>query len=96
MDAQIANLDGAKIDDATITTAKINDLHGSKITANTITADKMSVTELSAIAANCGTITTGLIKSSDGKIQYDLGNKWIKIWDAQATPVLRVHLGYIP
>ena len=58
--------------------------------------DKITRLRYITIAANCGTITAGLVKSSDGKIQYDLDNKWIKVWDAQATPVLRVHLGYIP
>ena len=50
---------------------------------------------LSVISADMGTITAGLAKSSDDKIQLDLNNKWLKVWDASATPVLRVHLGFI-
>ena len=51
---------------------------------------------LSAISANLGTCTAGIVKSSDDKIALDLDNKWLKVYDDQATPVLRVHLGYIP
>jgi len=89
-------IDGGDIYTNSITAASIAALTitAAEIAAGTITADKMSVTDLSAIAANIGTITAGLAKSSDGKIQLDLDNKWLKVWDASS--VLRVHLGYIP
>ncbi len=69
-------------------------IDGGDIYTGSITADKMNVTSLSAISANLGTITAGLAKSSDDKLQVDFNNKWIKVWDAAS--VLRVHLGYIP
>lgn len=56
----------------------------------------VSVDALSAINADLGTCTAGIVKSSDDKIILDLNNKWLKVYDAQETPVLRVHLGYIP
>uniref|UniRef100_A0A6M3KZG2 Uncharacterized protein n=1 Tax=viral metagenome TaxID=1070528 RepID=A0A6M3KZG2_9ZZZZ len=54
----------------------------------------ISVDVLSSINADIGTITAGIVKSSDGKIQYDCDNKWLKVWDGSNN--LRVHLGYIP
>jgi len=95
-----------KVGTGAITGVKIgnNAIEAGHIAANAVTADaikageitaaKMNVDSLSAIAANIGTITSGLLKSSDDKIQVDLTNKWIKVWDADSN--LRVHLGYIP
>lgn len=37
-----------------------------------ITADKLAVTTLSAISGNVGTLTAGLIRSSDNKVQFNL------------------------
>jgi hypothetical protein len=88
---------GVKIADSTIEAGNIkaNAITADAIKAGEITANKMDITTLSSIAANIGTITSGLLKSSDDSIQVDLTNKWIKVWDDQDTPVLRVHLGYI-
>ena len=77
-------------------TSDTTKIDGGTIYTGTIIASAINVTSLSAINANLGTITAGLAKSSDNKLQVDFDNKWIKVWDAQATPVLRVHLGYIP
>jgi hypothetical protein len=49
------------------------------IAAETITADKLFITSLSAIAANVGTVTAGVLKSSDDKFVIDLNNKTITI-----------------
>nr|MBC8360948.1 hypothetical protein [Candidatus Desulfatibia profunda] len=74
----------------------VTTIDGGDIYTGSVTAAKITVTSLSALNANLGTITAGLAKSSDDKLQVDFDNKWIKVWDAQETPVLRVHLGYIP
>ncbi len=49
------------------------------IVANTITADKLNVSSLSAITANVGTVTAGVLRSSDGLMVIDLNNKTIQI-----------------
>lgn len=49
------------------------------ILADSITADKIDVTALSAIAANVGTVTAGVLKSSDDKFIIDLNNKTLTI-----------------
>uniref|UniRef100_A0A6M3L7Z6 Putative tail protein n=2 Tax=viral metagenome TaxID=1070528 RepID=A0A6M3L7Z6_9ZZZZ len=67
----------------------------SKIAAGSVTSSELSVGNLSAINANLGTVTAGIAKSSDDKLTIDFNNKWLKVWDAQATPILRVYLGYI-
>lgn len=59
----------AQINDAVITNAKIVSLN----------ADKISATALSAISSNMGTITAGLLQSTDGKFVIDLNNKTISI-----------------
>jgi hypothetical protein len=55
-------MNGAYIEDATITDAKI---------AN-ISADKISAATLSAISANMGTITAGKLQSVDGRVAIDM------------------------
>ena len=70
-------------------------IDGGKIYTNTIVAGAINVSTLSAITANLGTVTAGIAQSSDGKLKIDFTNKWLKVYDAAATPVLRVHLGYI-
>ncbi len=75
-------------------TSDTTQIDGGTIYTGTIIASAINVTSLSAINANLGTITAGLAKSSDDKLQVDFDNKWIKVWDAAS--VLRVHLGYIP
>jgi len=54
-------------------------LRGDMIVDGDITADKLSVSQLSAIVANIGTITAGVLKSSDDKMIIDLDNKEIII-----------------
>ncbi len=49
------------------------------ILADSITADKLDVSTLSAIAANVGTVTAGVLKSSDDKFIIDLNNKTLTI-----------------
>ena len=72
----------------------VTKIDGGDIYANTVTATQIYVVSLSALAVNAGTITAGILRSSDSKVQLDLDNKWLKVWDASS--VLRVHLGYIP
>jgi len=38
-----------------------------------------------------GTVTAGVAKSPDGKLEIDLANRTIKVWDDNG--VLRVQLG---
>lgn len=49
------------------------------IVADSITADKLDVSTLSAITANVGTVTAGVLKSSDDKFVIDLNNKTLTI-----------------
>lgn len=51
------------------------------IAADAVTADKINVTSLSALNANAGTVTAGMLRSSDSKMQVDLTNKRILIAD---------------
>lgn len=64
---QIANVGG---------TPKIV-FRGDMISDGSITVAKLSVSQLSAIVANLGTITAGLLRSSDNKMRIDLDNKSI-------------------
>ena len=50
------------------------------IASGQITADKMNVSELSAITANVGTLTAGVLQSSDGKAKFDLTNGNLEIY----------------
>lgn len=61
------------------------------IAANAITSDKINVNALSAISADLGTVTAGIAKSADGKLEINLANRTIKVWDNNG--VLRVQLG---
>lgn len=54
-----------------------------KILANSILAMHIGVDELSAITANLGTVTAGLIKSFDGKMQIDLNNSLVTVKDVK-------------
>jgi len=54
-------------------------LRGDMIVDGDITASKLSVSELSAIVADIGTITAGVLKSSDDKMVIDLDNKELVI-----------------
>jgi len=79
-----AAITSAKITDAAITTAKINDaaITTAKIASAAITLAKIdtaSISTLSAIKADMGTITAGLMRSSDNKFVIDLNNKFISI-----------------
>ena len=64
----------AKIAANAITAAKISALTitGGKIAANTLTADKLFVSDLSAITASMGTITTGKMQNTNGRVVFDL------------------------
>jgi predicted phage tail protein len=54
---------------------------GDLIVDGSIDANKINVGQLSLIADNAGTITAGLMRSSDSKMQVDLNNKRILIAD---------------
>jgi len=62
-----------------------------KILANSILSMHIGVDELSAITANLGTVTAGLIKSFDEKMQLDLNNNILTLQDA--NDYFRVKLG---
>jgi hypothetical protein len=51
-----------------------NAVTADKIIAGAVTAAKISVTDLSAISANVGTLTAGLLRSTDSNVQLDLTN----------------------
>ena len=79
-----AAITSAKIADAAITSAKITDasITNAKLVDATIELAKINtanITDLAAINANMGTITAGVLKSSDNKFKIDLNNKTITI-----------------
>lgn len=63
------SIDATKISSGSITT--------DKLAAGVVTADKINVAALSSIAANIGTVTAGLLRSSDNKMRIDLNAKSI-------------------
>ena len=75
----------------------VTKIDGGDIYTNTVTATEINVSTLSAIAADVGTLTAGIIAdhatAASRKIQLDLGNKHLKVWDDQGTPQLRVQIG---
>lgn len=81
------------IADDAISTPKLqtNAVTSDKIAANSIVASKINVDALSAISADLGTVTAGIAKSADGKLEINLANRTIKVWDNNG--VLRVQLG---
>jgi hypothetical protein len=82
---------GSKIQNGTITGDKIaaNSIDGSKIllgtigrsqlAANIFTAASVSANNLSEISTNVGIISTGTLRSIDGKMIIDLNSKYIRI-----------------
>lgn len=74
LDAKIANLGAAVITSGTIDAARIGD---ASITSAKI--DTASITNLSSLAVDAGTLTAGVLKSSDNKFVIDLNNKTISI-----------------
>lgn len=50
-----------------------------KLAAGAVTADKITASTLSAITANVGTVTAGVLRSSDSKFVIDLTNKTLTI-----------------
>lgn len=56
-------------------------IDGRNVRTGTIEADKLAVTILSAITANIGTVTAGLIKSTDEKTLFDLTNGYMSVSD---------------
>jgi hypothetical protein len=52
-----------------------------KLAADAVTAAKLNVTTLSAITANLGTVTAGLARSADSKLQVDFNNTRILVLD---------------
>lgn len=56
-------------------------IEGTRIKTGSITADKIAATTLSSIAADIGTITAGVMASTDGKMRIDLNNRRILIAD---------------
>ena len=69
-----ATITGAKIGSATITNANIGDA-----VINVAKINTGSITDLSSLAVDAGTITAGVLKSSDDKFVIDLTNKTISI-----------------
>ena len=75
-------MSSAMIQDASITNAKI----GADIQSNSYVTgqsgwriNKGGLCEFTSVQLNGGTLTAGLVKSSDGKMQIDLANKSITI-----------------
>lgn len=66
-------IDGGQIKTQSIDTAQLK--------VGAVTAQTISVTSLSSITANIGTITSGLLRSSDNKMQIDLTNRRIVMSD---------------
>lgn len=60
-------------------------IDGRNVRTGTIEADKLNVVLLSAISANIGTVTAGLIKSTDEKTQFDLTNGFMSVSDGTYT-----------
>lgn len=56
-------------------------LRGDLIASGSITAAKMSVATLSSIVANLGTVTTGRILSTDGKLDINATGPYILMYD---------------
>ena len=54
-------------------------INGNLMVDGSIAASRLSVSTLSSITANIGTVTAGVIQSSDGLFQIDLNNKTITI-----------------
>ena len=69
-----ATITGANIANATITNANIDDA-----TINVAKINTGTITDLSSLAVDAGTITAGVLKSSDNKFVIDLTNKTISI-----------------
>jgi hypothetical protein len=59
------------VDIFTITGGDVQ-ISGNLLVAGSITAEKLDVVDLSSITANVGTLTAGLIESTDGKSFWDL------------------------
>ena len=89
-----ATIQGAKIGNATITGAKIGNatITGANIASATIGSAQISnaaislakidvatITDLSSLTVDAGTITAGIMKSSDNKFVINLNNKTISI-----------------
>ena len=55
--------------------------NGSTWTIFLLHADNISATNLAAIAANLGTITAGVLQSSDGSTKFDLNAKTLQLGD---------------
>lgn len=66
-------------DSITATQIAAGAIGASEIAAASITADKLNVTALSALTANLGTVTAGVLQSSDGKMVINLNTKSIKM-----------------
>lgn len=49
------------------------------IAAGQIDASKINVATLSSIKANLGTVTAGVMQSADGKVVFDLNNKFLRM-----------------
>lgn len=60
---------------------KTQSITADQMAVGSVTAQSISVTSLAAISANLGTITAGLLQSSDGKMVIDLTNRRILIQD---------------
>lgn len=54
-------------------------INGNLVVDDTILARHIDVTSLSSIVANIGTVTAGVVRSSDSKFVIDLNNKTIDI-----------------
>ncbi|RKZ90390.1 MAG: hypothetical protein DRQ43_11335 [Gammaproteobacteria bacterium] len=76
-----------KLDADAVTAAKIaaGVIDTEHMAADSITADEIDVSTLSAIAANIGTVTAGVARSSDSNFYIDFTNKYLKIFGENIT-----------
>ncbi|UVK46814.1 hypothetical protein BPNPMPFG_002524 [Mesorhizobium sp. AR07] len=76
-------IDGSKIATGSITAtqADIASFRTSILVAGVINAGMISVATLSAITGNVGTLTAGIVQSTDGKVVFDLNNSRLLMSD---------------
>lgn len=82
--AAIANLavDKAHLKNAIIDDVHVNNLSGKKIIAGTVTADKTNINQLSAITGNMGTLTAGILRSSNSNMELNLNRGTLRMSNA--------------
>ncbi len=85
--AAIANLAVSKahLKNAIIDDVHINNMSGRKIIAGTVTADAMNVSSLQAISGNMGTLSTGILRSSNNNMELNLNRGTLRMSNAYFT-----------